>query len=398
MDVYYPVIKIFSTDNSLLNKKICHIMISFFPGHKRSKMTYFDSTVQASMRKEVLTDKASDSGDTVLKGTIKSDQAFDHFDANKDGKLDQKEFDDLLADLFRDATGKPHPIDEEKSSELFAMFKDSAEDGITLQAFQKCWDCWIKHILRPISALVVVDVQNDFISGSLAIKSQPAKEDGADLVPIINGLLDTVPFDNIIYSQDWHPTNHISFFDNLNLPGRDFAEDSPIKKEDATLFSNVIFQGPPRTDQTLWPRHCVQGTEGADFHKDLTMHPLGLIVQKGTNPNIDSYSAFFDNGKLAKTELDEKLKEKGVTDVYTCGIATDVCVSFTSNDAQDLGYRTILVDNASGGITPGGISKTKNDIKAKHGIIVNSSEVKDLVQGLNRPFELGYAKALQCKS
>ena len=87
-----------------------------------------------------------------------------------------------------------------------------------------------------------------------------------------------------------------------------------------------------------------------------------------------------------------------MTDVYICGIATDVCVSFTSNDAQDLGYRTILVDNASGGITPEGILKTNNDIKAKHGIIVNSGEVKDLVQGLNRPFELGYVKALQCKS
>ena len=117
-------------------------------------MTYFDSTVQASMRKEVLTEKASDTSDTVIKGTIKSDQAFAHFDANKDGKLDQKEFDDLLADLFRDATGKPHPIDEEKSSELFAMFKDSAEDGITLQAFQKCRDCWIKNILRPIFEII----------------------------------------------------------------------------------------------------------------------------------------------------------------------------------------------------------------------------------------------------
>ena len=360
-------------------------------------MGYFDQTVKASKRNEVLKDKPGETGDAVLKGTINADQAFHHFDANKDGRLDQKEFDGLLADLFRDATGKPHTIDQGKSSELFAMFKNSAEDGITLQDFQNCWDCWIKNILRPISAIVVVDVQNDFISGSLAIKTQPAKEDGADLVPIINDLLDTVPFDNIVYSQDWHPTNHISFFDNLNLPGRDFAEDSPIKKENATLFSNVVFQGPPKTDQTLWPRHCVQGTEGADFHKDLKMHPLGLIVQKGMNPIIDSYSAFFDNGKLGKTELDEKLKERGVTDVYTCGIATDVCVSFTSNDAQDLGYRTILIENASGGITPEGIEKTKNAVKAKHGIIVDSSDVKDLVQGLNRPFEIGYVKALQCK-
>ena len=104
----------------------------------------------------------------------------------------------------------------------------------------------------------------------------------------------------------------------------------------------------------------------------------GITIQKG----IDSYSAFFDNGKLAKTDLDQKLKKKGITDVYTCGIATDVCVSYTSNDAQDLGYRTILIENASGGIIPDNIATTKDSARAKNGMVVDSTSVKDLVQGL----------------
>ena len=127
------------------------------------------------------------------------------------------------------------------------------------------------------------------------------------------------------------------------------------------------------------------------------MHKLGEIILKGTDPKIDSYSAFFDNEKLAKTELDDKLKAKGVTDVYTSGIATDVCVGSTSNDAQDLGYRTILIQDASRGIYPEGIAETKDSIRAKNGLVINAEDVKDIVQGLNRPVELGYAKALQCK-
>ena len=360
-------------------------------------MSYFDSIVQASMRKNVLTNTPSEHGNSLFKDVITAEDAFKHFDVNEDNKLDQGEFDKLLADLFLDASGNPHNVDPDKSKEIFAIFNQNGDDGITLQDFQKCWNSWIKTVLRPVSAIVVVDVQNDFITGSLAIKNFAAKDDGADLVPVINNILDTVPFDNIFYSQDWHPTNHTSFFDNIHL--WDLAEDSPIKnKSEATEFSSVIFKGPPKINQTLWPRHCVQGSEGAEFHKDLKLHPLSVNIQKGFNPNIDSESAFFDNAKLAKTELDAILKERGVTDIFTCGIATDVCVSATSNDALYLGYRTVLIEDACGGIIPENISKTKSSIKTKNGLVVDTSAVKDLVQGLNRPFELGYMKALDCKA
>ena len=152
-----------------------------------------------------------------------------------------------------------------------------------------------------------------------------------------------------------------------------------------------------KTRQKLWPRHCVQESEGAKLHKDLLVHRLGQMIRKGSDPKIDSYSAFFDNERLAKTDLDDLLKAKGVTDVYTSGIATDVCVSHTSNDAQDLGYRTILIQDASKGIIPEAISDAKDSIRANNGLVVDAKDVKDIVQGLNRPFELGYAKALRCK-
>ena len=349
------------------------------------------------MRKKVLTNTASEKGEQLFKTNISAEDAFKHYDADKNSKITQLEFDNILEDLFRDKFGNPYPISYTTANEMYSVF--NKHHGISLEDFKFCWNCWIKTILRPVSAIVIVDVQNDFITGSLAIKDYPAQEDGADVVPVVNNLLDTVPFDNIFYSQDWHPTDHISFFDNLNLPGREFAEDSPIKtKSNVKLFSEVIFKGPPKTKVKLWPRHCVQESEGAEFHKDLKVHKLAQIIRKGADPKIDSFSAFFDNEKLAKTELDDKLKAKGVTDVYTSGIATDVCVSYTSNDAQDLGYRTILIEDASKGIFPDGISKTKDSIKAKNGLVINANDVKDIVQGLNRPVELGYAKALQCKT
>ena len=336
--------------------------------------------------------------DRALKGNITADSTFRYFDENGDGRMVEEEFRNLMEDLFRDASGKPHTIDPGNRREMYFIFENRDLAGLTRKDFQHTWDCWIKTILRPVSAIIVIDVQNDFIDGSLAIKEYDAKQDGADVVPVVNNILDTVPFDNIFYSQDWHPKNHISFFESLNQPDRELADDSPIKKKsEAKLFSKVVFKGPPKINQTLWPRHCEQGSEGARFHKDLKIHPLSVNIQKGTDPKIDSESAFWDNGKLAQTQLDKKLKERGVTDLYTCGIATDVCVKATSKDAQDLGYRTILIQDASGGIFNDGILKTKEEVRARKGVVVNSADVKDLVQGRNRPAELGYFKALRCK-
>ena len=127
------------------------------------------------------------------------------------------------------------------------------------------------------------------------------------------------------------------------------------------------------------------------------MHPKARVVYKGVNPNIDSYSAFFDNAKLGKTCLEDVIREEGVTDVYVCGIATDVCVASTAFHAQELGFRTILVDDCSRGIDTTNISNCFDKIRSEFGCVVQSSEVKAMVQGHDRRPVLGLILARQCR-
>jgi len=180
---------------------------------------------------------------------------------------------------------------------------------------------------------------------------------------------------------------------------RQLHPDSKIQDPGAAeLFQSVVFTGPPKTEQVLWPSHCVQNTWGAELHKDLKFHPNGKRVLKGFNPNVDSYSAFFDNAKLGKTTLEELISKEGCTDVYVCGIATDVCVGFTAFHAQELGFRTILIDDCSRGITNENINNTFDKIKSQYGCVVQSSEVKAMVQGHDRRPALGMFLARKCQN
>lgn len=230
------------------------------------------------------------------------------------------------------------------------------------------------QIVRPVCALLVVDVQNDFISGTLSISNCPAKHNGEEVVEPINRLLDTVEFDCVIYTLDWHPDTHVSFHDNVKL--RKLHSNSVVKSpDDANVFDTVVFEGPPVMTQKLWPRHCVQNSWGAKIHENIKIVEGSPFIYKGTNPEVDSYSAFFDNYKLSKTTLDMELMNKGVTDVFVCGIAYDVCVGLTAIDAIELGYRTILVDDACRGITIDDIVQTKNKVEEGHGAVIQCTEV-----------------------
>jgi nicotinamidase/pyrazinamidase len=175
-----------------------------------------------------------------------------------------------------------------------------------------------------MKALIIVDVQNDFLpGGALAVK------EGDQIIPLINRLQSK--FDLIVATQDWHPKDHGSFAGNHNKnPGE--------KIQLAGL------------EQILWPDHCVQETPGADFAADLKVEKIDKVFCKGTNKNIDSYSGFFDNGHKKSTGLGDYLKEKGVTEVYIVGLATDYCVKFTALDAVRLGYKTYLIVDACKGV------------------------------------------------
>ncbi len=170
-------------------------------------------------------------------------------------------------------------------------------------------------------ALLVIDMQNDFcdIDGA----SLPVKG-GTSVIPYINKLINSGKYEKVVFSQDWHPINHISFASNN---GKNVYE--TITLEDGT-------------QQTMWSNHCVPNTFGAEFHKDIDTSKTDYVVKKGTNPKVDSYSAFWDNNAESKTDLDDYLKKNDIKEVTIVGLALDYCVRFTCEDAIKLGYKVNL--------------------------------------------------------
>ncbi|XP_077274621.1 nicotinamide amidase isoform X2 [Temnothorax americanus] len=323
------------------------------------------------------------------------DACFNAFDKDGDGFLSISEFDLICRALFRNDRGKIYGLEEDQLREVYSIFDLKGDGLIDREEFEVCWNRWIKICTRPKSAFLIVDVQNDFITGSLNIKQCAAQHDGSEVIDPINRLLETVPFDAVFYSLDWHPVDHVSFIDNLHLREVDIS--SNISKEAARVYDTVTFQGPPLLKQRLWPRHCVQDSWGAELHKDLKIRDNAIKIYKGTNPEVDSYSVFWDNKKLTETTLSSQLQEKGATDIYICGLAYDVCVGATAVDALTSGYRTILIDDCSRGVDLVDIEKTKATVIGSNGVIVNSTQVKGMVEGRDRRPELGYKLALEIK-
>ena len=201
-----------------------------------------------------------------------------------------------------------------------------------------------------MKALLLVDIQNDFIpGGSLEVPQ------GDQVVDIANRLQEK--FDLVIATQDWHPENHISF-----------AKNHQGKKE----FEEIDLNG---IKQTLWPNHCVQNTKGAEFHPNLRTEKIEAIFRKGTNPQIDSYSAFFDNAHLKNTGLSGYLKEKGVTKLYFMGLAGDICVYFSIKDALDFNFECVLIENGSKPLNPETFAKQKEELLSKGVEYLNSEEI-----------------------
>lgn len=324
------------------------------------------------------------------------DACFTAFDKNGDGKLDIDEFRLITRALFRNDRGRIYTLEEEKLKEIFNVFDQNGDGYIDIDEFTFCWNHWIKIIVRPIAVFLIIDVQNDFISGTLNISNCSAQQNGFEVIEPINRILETVQFDAVFYSLDWHPSDHVSFIDNIKL--REIHPESPLMADNAKTYDTVIFAGPPPMKQRLWPRHCVQDTWGSELHKDLKVLNNAIKVYKGTNPEVDSYSVFWDNKKLTETTLSAQLRMKNATDIYICGLAYDVCVGATAVDALAIGYRTILMDDCSRGVDLLDIEKTKNTVVKNNGVIVNSDQVKAMVEGRDRRPELGYKLAMELKA
>ena len=194
--------------------------------------------------------------------------------------------------------------------------------------------------INGTDVLIVVDVQNDFCpGGALAVPR------GDEIVPIVNRL--AARFRNVVLTQDWHPAGHFSF-----------ASTHPGKKPFETIAA-------PYGPQVLWPDHCVQGTPGAEFHRSLQIPHAALVVRKGMDRTINSYSTFYENDRTTPTGLIGYLRERGFSRVFLAGLAFDFCVRYSAEDARREGFTVFVVEDACRGIdVDGSVALTRSSLAA----------------------------------
>jgi nicotinamidase/pyrazinamidase len=201
-----------------------------------------------------------------------------------------------------------------------------------------------------MKTLIIIDVQNDFMpDGPLAVPQ------GDMIVPVINNI--QRDFGLVVATQDWHPSNHKSFASN---------------NEGKKPFDQIEQKG---RQQTLWPDHCVQGTKGAELRPALDTRRIAAIFRKGMDPDVDSYSGFYDNNQKLSTGLAGYLKEKRASEIYFCGLAADICVYFSILDSILEGFNAVLIEDASRPLYPEKFDDIKCEL-AKLGVrIVKSNEL-----------------------
>ena len=203
-----------------------------------------------------------------------------------------------------------------------------------------------------MKALILVDIQNDFLpGGALAVPH------GDAIIPAANNLQAVFPL--VVATQDWHPANHGSF---------------AASHSGKSVFEQIELNGLP---QTLWPVHCVQNTKGAELAAALNRKHIAKIFPKGTAAGIDSYSGLFDNGHRKSTGLGEWLEAQGVTEVFVCGLATDYCVKFTALDAVQFGFKTYFIEDASRGVNlqPNDVKNAIAEMKRAGITVIESADV-----------------------
>ena len=199
-----------------------------------------------------------------------------------------------------------------------------------------------------MKALLLIDIQNDFLPGG-----RLAVPEGDAVIPLANAL--QPHFDLVVATQDWHPAGHQSFASSHT--GR-------------SQFEEIDLHGLP---QVLWPDHCTQASDGAALAPGLHPERIEAIFRKGMNPEIDSYSAFFDNGHRKSTGLADYLRGRGVTEVFLAGLAADYCVYFSAKDALAEGFAATVIEDATRAISAEGWEKAKADLQAQGGRLVQST-------------------------
>ena len=244
------------------------------------------------------------------------ERLFSFLDQNSDRKLCKSEVKELFRYLFESSEDNDNYVCD-PNEEILLDALDISDKGIEKSEFIDLWNNWIKVILKPKSALIVVDVQNDFID-NVTYKGHLYVKQSEKIVPIINNMIRTVPFDLIVYTQDWHPSNHCSFIESVRNESIKREIISPKKPKDEYQVGDPVFYAKhPKLEQRLWPSHCVANTYGAALYNG-SSNPLiiaknSIRVFKGTDSEIDSYSAFMDNDQRTKTALHKELLKRGMT-------------------------------------------------------------------------------------
>jgi len=208
-----------------------------------------------------------------------------------------------------------------------------------------------------MQALIIVDIQNDFLPGGAL-----AAPDGNAVIPVANAAIRSAKDAGslVVATRDFHPADHGSF---------------ASQHADRSVGQVIQLDG---LNQTLWPDHCVQGSEGAEFPEELRTELIDRVFPKGEDPRVDSYSGFFDNDKRRSTGLGEYLRECGVTSVKILGLATDYCVKYSALDAIAEGFETtLLIDGCRGiDLNPGDVNSAIEEMRAMGVHITTSKEIK----------------------
>jgi len=299
-----------------------------------------------------------------------SESVLRNYDKLNSGYLDLTELKLLFTDAFPDE--KFSDADMKCLMESLDLNQDGRVGLNELRAFLRLYNPSTKDITVK-TALIIIDVQNDFITGSLA-----NPYDATTIVPVINGMRDR--FDVVVISYDWHPHDHCSFTASHNAKLFPIKETSD-KFEDFGLVTLLADQDRAEHQQMLFPRHAVQGTEGGCCPPDLVVKDSDLRVYKGTKPNIDSFSAFFDNCKANDTGLTKMLEDVGVTDCYYCGLVTDICVKSTALHGVEAGFRSYFIEDASKPLDEANLPQTRQELSAAGVHLVSAQEACDMAAG-----------------
>ncbi|OQR68021.1 pyrazinamidase/nicotinamidase-like, partial [Tropilaelaps mercedesae] len=287
-------------------------------------------------------------------------EVFERMAGSENGSVTLQRFTEFFRETFPGSDSDP--LFEKRISLMFHKFSREDPDAMSERDFTRIWDRFVRPAMRPKPALVIVDFQNDFITGSLSLKSCPCGQDAEKLIPGLNKMVDL--FNDVVYTYDWHPEDHISFIECLGK--RKLHETYTVPLQEVTIGTEVVFDiAGEAVVQKMWPRHCVQDTHGAQLHKQLKIKPNAIIVRK----------AFWNNSRTSHTGLTAALRKRGINNVFVAGLAYDACVSFTALDAVSEGFMTTIIRDLSCAISKEMTAEADSRLNAVHIPFISSDSI-----------------------